>query len=417
MHAKKAAAVLPTTQTEHGGVHDVDGSANERALAAERMLADVAALGPSIAARSSEIEAGRRVPLDLVEELRSIGVFRMFVPRSHGGFEFDLAQGLKIVEALGRIESSVGWISMIATGSSIFLPLLPRETYDRIYQDGPDVIIAGSMQPVGTAEAVEGGWRVDGRWPFASGCEHADWIFGACIVTGNGTPVPGPVAGAPWMRECVRPAGDWEIDDTWRVAGLKGTGSHHVVLKDTLVPAAHFFEIDNVPCIPGPLYASVREFLPLFHGAAALGIAAGALTELVELANGGRRPLNAPVLMKDSEVFHYELGRIEADLRAAQAFHEVQLGNHWRHACAGTLKGNTAANLQGVQAAVWIAHACALVTDACFELGGASALYENSPLQQRMRDMRAAQQHAIVHQRHYAGVGANALLAAASRPA
>lgn len=415
MQANISTATLPKTETETVG-HGVAApreAMDQRARAVERMLVDVAALGPLIAARAPEIEAGRRIPLDLVEVLRSIGIFRMFVPRSHGGLELSLAQGCKVVEALARIESSVGWVSLIAAGSSLFTSLLPQKTFERIYQDGPDAIIAGSMQPVGTAEAVDGGWRVNGRWPFASGCQHADWILGACLVTRGGVPLPGAAESAPWMRVCVLPARDWTIDDTWHVAGLKGTGSHHVVLKDALVADAHFFEMDNASCISGPLYGSVREFLPLFHGAVGLGIAGGALTALVALANGGRRPLNAAVPMKDAEVFHYELGRIEADLRAAQAFHANQLASHWRHACAGTLKGNTAAYLKGVQAGVWVAQACIRVTDACYELGGGSALYESSPLQQRMRDMRAAAQHAAVQQRHYVAVGANTLLASA----
>jgi alkylation response protein AidB-like acyl-CoA dehydrogenase len=72
---------------------------------------------------------------------------------------------------------------MIGSGSALFASLLPRETYDRIYERGPDVISAGSSQPVGIAETTADGWRVNGRWPFASGCQHADWIMGFCVVT------------------------------------------------------------------------------------------------------------------------------------------------------------------------------------------------------------------------------------------
>jgi alkylation response protein AidB-like acyl-CoA dehydrogenase len=90
---------------------------------------------------------------------------------------------------------------------------------------------------------VADGYRVKGRWPFASGCTHADWIGGFCIVTENGKPVPGP-QGKPLLRVVVLPARDWEIEDTWHAAGLKGTGSHHVTLRETLVPEANFFDLD-----------------------------------------------------------------------------------------------------------------------------------------------------------------------------
>src|SRR5690348_845470 len=136
----------------------------------KRLLADICELGPVIAARAAEIEAGRRVPLDLVDRLRSIGVFRMFVPQSHGGLELDLPTALEIIEALAKIDGSVGWTAMIGCGGSLFAPSLPPETYERIYRNGPDVILAGSAQPAGTAEAIAEGWRVNGRWPFASGC-------------------------------------------------------------------------------------------------------------------------------------------------------------------------------------------------------------------------------------------------------
>jgi alkylation response protein AidB-like acyl-CoA dehydrogenase len=145
--------------------------------AVQRLLADVQELAPAITARIAEIEAGRRIPLDLVDALRSLGLFRMFAPRSHGGLELDLPEVLEILGALGRVDGSVGWIAMVAGAGAIASSLLPREIYDRICQNGPDVIFAGSAQPAGTAEPAGDGWRVSGRWPFASGCQHADWIF------------------------------------------------------------------------------------------------------------------------------------------------------------------------------------------------------------------------------------------------
>jgi alkylation response protein AidB-like acyl-CoA dehydrogenase len=124
---------------------------------AQRLLADIRKLAPHITSRAAEIEAGRRIPLDLVEALRSTGVFRMFVPQSHGGLELDLSAALEVIGALGRIDGSVGWMAMIGAGSAIFKPYLPRQTFDQVYQTGPNMIIAASAQPAGTAEG--GGWR------------------------------------------------------------------------------------------------------------------------------------------------------------------------------------------------------------------------------------------------------------------
>ena len=373
----------------------------------DQMLADIRELAPHITARIAEMEAARRIPLDLVETLRSIGVFRIFAPRSHGGLELDFPTGMEIVGALARIDGAVGWTAMIGCVSAIFLPWLPRTTYDQIFRNGPDVITAGSAMPAGTAEAAAGGWRVNGRWPFASGCQHADFMIGFCIMTEGGKPLPGPAGagGPPLVRGVMLPARDWQIEDTWHVAGLKGTGSHHILLRDKLIPAANFLDLANgVPCLPGPLYQTVPHFLPLAHAAFSVSMAEGALAELVELANTGRQQLRAPTPMRQSEVFQAELGRIEAEVRAVRAFFEAQAASHWRHAVAGTLK-DEGLLIQGTQAAIWLATTCVHVADSCFALGGASALYETSPLQRRMRDLHAAAQHAAVQQRHYLGAG------------
>src|SRR5712672_2113520 len=113
---------------------------------AQRLLANIRELVPHVTSRAAEIEAGRRIPLDLVETLRSIGVFRMFAPQSHGGLELDLPSGLEIIAALGKTDGSIGWAAMIGSAAGVFAPLLPRETYERVYEHGPDVIFAGSIQ-------------------------------------------------------------------------------------------------------------------------------------------------------------------------------------------------------------------------------------------------------------------------------
>jgi alkylation response protein AidB-like acyl-CoA dehydrogenase len=159
-----------------------------------------------------------------------------------------------------------------------------------------------------------------------------------------------------------------------------------------------------VPCLPGPLYQAVPQLLLPLHGAIDVGIAEGAVDDLVELANTGRQQLRATVPMRESEIFQFELGRIAAELSAARAFHQVQAASHWRHALAGTLK-DEALLTQGTQTGIWVATTCVRVADACFALAGGSAVYESSPLQRRMRDLHAAAQHATVHQRHYVAAG------------
>ena len=382
-----------------------DGRAVAAVDSGADLLAHVQGIAPRLAARAQEFEDQRRAPLDLIEELREVGVFRMYAPRSHGGLELDFPVTLEILTALAAADGAIGWLGMIGAGSAPFFSRLPKATYDEVYADGPDVIIAGSAAPSGMAEAVEGGYRVSGRWPFASGCQNADWLFSGCVVMRGGAPAPGRIEGAPLVRHITLPASQWRIEDTWHVEGLKGTGSHHIALDDVFVPAANVFDFGGESCLAGPLYQSPLHLVPLMHGAPAIGIAEGAIDDLVALASTGKRPLFAADSLKDSPLFQLELGRILADVRAARALQEAQARDHWRRALAGELAGG-ATLAEGAQTAVWVTTACIRAVDACYSLGGGSAVYETSPLQRRLRDIHAASQHTAVQPRQYINAGA-----------
>jgi alkylation response protein AidB-like acyl-CoA dehydrogenase len=374
---------------------------------AERLLAGIAKLAPEITARSPEIEAARRVPSDIVEGLRAIGVFRTFAPRSHGGMELDLPAALDVIRALAKIDGSIGWTAMIGAGGALVAASAPRDTYERMYANGPDLIIGGSALRGGTAEKTPGGWHVSGRWPFASGAHHADWMLGVCVMTESGKPIPGPSGanGPPLIRGFFLEGREWEIEDTWHVLGLKGTGSNHIALKDKFVPEENFLDLANqVPCVPGPLYQAVSPLIPLMHGPIAVGIAEGALDELVAQANTGWQQQRSTVAARETDVFQTEVGRVAADIRAARAFFEDQVESHWRHALAGTLN-DSARVIEANQTVIWLAHTCLRAVQSCFALGGSSAIYESSPLQRRLRDLQTAAQHAVVQQRHYVTAG------------
>ena len=367
-------------------------------------LSDLLHLAPTITAWTHEIEAERRLPSELIDALKSAGAFRLFVPRSAGGLALDLPTALEAITTLARSDSSVGWNVMNASGCALIATLLPRETYQQVYAKGPDTIIAGSNQPVGKAVAVAGGWRVSGRWPFVSGCRHADWMFGLCTLSRDGEPLVGG-DGKPLVQGCFLPARAWTIEDTWHVAGLKGTGSHHVSIKDVFVPAACVFDFANgSPSQPGPLYRAIRQVLPALHGASSVGIAEAALDGLLAMAGSGHRHTNAAQPLQASETFQYELGRVAADVRAARAVLHAQAKSLWEHALAGTLRDDALHTL-ATQTAVWLATTGVRVAGACFTLGGGGAVYDTSPLQRRLRDMHTAAQHAVAHQRLYVGAG------------
>jgi alkylation response protein AidB-like acyl-CoA dehydrogenase len=367
---------------------------------AARLLAAIDDLAPRFAARADEIEAGRRIPGDIADQLRQAGLFRTLVPRSHGGLELDIPDLVPALEALAAADSSVGWVAMIGTVSQLFCTRLSPEAYDRIYASGAEAMVIGVGTPAGRAEIVDGGYRVSGRWPFASGCQNAQWIAGHCVVTRGGEPVlsdHGPVT-----KFIILPAECWRIDETWQASGLTGSGSHHVVLENMDVPDALTADALTGPSsIQGPLESAITPFIPTLHAAVAIGIASGAIADLAALAGSGRRQLFAAADLKDSPVFQHEFGRLHAGLRAARALLQVQAAEQWNRAIEGTLddKGDFARGLQG---GGWIHATCSDIVSGCYTLGGSSVVFNSSPLQRRLRDIHAARQHVFGQERFYA---------------
>jgi len=376
--------------------------------AAERMLSDVRELAPSLAARAAEHDAARRLSRALVAELKALGVFRMLVPRSHGGLEIDFPSSVEILVALAAADGATGWSVMIGCETPQLFGLLPRASFDAVYAAGPDVVCGGAFAPQGKAETVSGGYRASGRWSFASGCQHADWLFGQCVVMTDGAPAPGPMPGAPKLRCVVRPVADWEILDTWHTAGMRGTGSHDIAINDAHVAEDWTFDLWlGQPSLPGPAFAAPLLQFSLHIGAVALGIAEGALADIVALAATRKVRLYARAELADQPLFQYRLGHAEADVRAARALLSGCAAKYWAQAVAGAVDpGLRTEVLQGV---AWVAETAARVVDVCYTAGGGSALYEKSPLQRRLRDIHTLTQHASVQENVFATAGAEKL--------
>ena len=162
---------------------------------------------------------------------------------------------------------------------------------------------------------------------------------------------------------------------------------------------------------PDPVFGMFPELVMFSHGALAVGIAEGALAELIELAGSGVKQLHMAAPLRETERFREGVGRLGAELMAARALLDAQVSGRWQDAERGAVR-DMARVAEAQQAAVWITSACVRVAEGCFELAGSRAVYESSPLQRRVRDLRVAAQHAMVYPRNYVSAG-DALL---SRP-
>jgi len=361
---------------------------------ADTALTRIQALLPAITSRAEEVEAARRIPQDLVAQLKQAGVFRVMVPRELAGEECDYPASVDMLASLARADGSVGWSLMIGCETPQLLALLPEASFRALYNDHPDVVVGGAFAPKGAAQQEPGGYRVSGRWGFASGCEHADLLFGNCVVDG----------GKGGLRCMMLPRADWTIHDTWHTAGLQGTGSHDIELDGAFVPDDQTFDLfGGTPCMSGPLFAAPLVQFALHIGAVALGIAEGALDELISFAKSGKTRLYGRTPMQDSELFQYRLGHAEADLQAVRAMLAWRVSEYWQLASSGKVPADF--QTQAVQTEAWVVEMCASVVDRCYTAGGGSALYKNSPLQRRLRDIHTLTQHASAQEGAFANSG------------
>jgi alkylation response protein AidB-like acyl-CoA dehydrogenase len=339
--------------------------------------------------RTAEIEAARRVPLDLVERMAAAGLFHALVPSSLGGGEAHPAWLFEAIEKLSAADGSTGWIVMIGATGGTIAGYIPPNAAHQIYGDGPGVVTAGVVAPKGTARPTDGGYTVSGQWPFASGCEHSEWIAASCIVGDE-------KAAAPDVRLIFFPRSEVEIIDTWSVSGLRGTGSHDIAIHDRFAPADRSFSLLNSrPHADGPLYRfPLFALLGLAVGAVALGIGRGALDEIRAFAPGKRSAFGGALLAETSAA-QSEIARGEGTLRAARAFFFEAIDEVWATVERGdqaTLEQRALLRLAASNATV----AAVEAIDRAYLLGGGSSIYEASPLQRQFRDIHALTQHIVV---------------------
>jgi alkylation response protein AidB-like acyl-CoA dehydrogenase len=342
---------------------------------------------PRIRAAADEIESGRRLPLPLVHALADAGVFRLCVPRAFGGLEAHPSVLVTALATIAAADGSAGWCAMIGATSGVVSAYLPEPVAREIYGTDPRTVTGGVFAPRGTALPDGDGYRVSGRWPFASGSEHCAWLMGGCLVRGGGPPQ---------ARMMLVPASDARIVDTWNVAGLRGTGSHDLVIEDVFVPADRSVSLmTDRPRVGGALYAfPVFGLLAIGIAAVALGIARAAIDELVRLARE-KSPYGSRRTLAERGVVQAEVAQAEALVRSGRAFLHEAIERAWSVAeLDGTIATADRAALR--LAATHATTSAAKATDLVYNAGGGTSIYAASPLQRCFRDVHVATQHAMV---------------------
>jgi len=274
-------------------------------------------LRPRILAERDRIEASRRLPEDVTRELACAGFFRIFLPKVYGGLDLTPMEAMEVFEELARADASVAWC--VWNGNTHWTAAqLSSEAARTIHAD-PDVITANSTRASGQAQVAAGGYNVNGRWSLVSGCELATWMVLLCVVLENGKPRLNP-AGAPETRFMLLPSEACEIIDTWTVGGLRGTGSHDVVVHDVFVPNSYGSGFTDPYVLPEPRYR-IPPFSRVIPGlgAMALGIARTAIETFYEIA-GVKTPQRTTQMLRDNHGAQVRVSQAESLVRSPGCF-------------------------------------------------------------------------------------------------
>jgi alkylation response protein AidB-like acyl-CoA dehydrogenase len=350
-------------------------------------------LAPHIRAVREELETTRRVPLSLAQAINDAGLFRPYLPHALGGLELPPLTVFRIIEEISKVDGSVGWCTMIASSESLLCGWLSTDIGRTLFGQPPDVRMAGSLRPEGQAYPVDGGYRIRGRWDFASGIQHANWLLCTCTIMAGDAPRQ-TSAGVPEIRSMLIPADAATIVDTWSVVGMCGTGSHDFIVDDVFVPAAHSFCLAELPHAPGPLYHPRLLFVVLWTGtvANALGIARGAMDAFIALASQAGST-SSPTLLRDRALVQTQVAEAEAILSAARAYVLAAVEAAWEAVCTGVPDPSR----EIAQARLAITHGmyeAVRVVDRLFHAAGTNGIYRKHGLERYFRDAHTAVQHA-----------------------
>jgi alkylation response protein AidB-like acyl-CoA dehydrogenase len=355
---------------------------------------------------AADAERDRRLSDVAFAAMRDQGLYRMWRPRAFGGLETDPVSAFRVFEEVSRIDSAAGWNLQLAAGGEMFGAWFPDEGI-REAAGEPDTILSGSFFPPQKAIPVAGGYRVTGRHSFVSGCQNATaFILQAHIYEGGAGPRMGP-EGAPVGLMLLVPARDVRIEDNWHTLGMRGTGSHDVVLENVFVPehrTAVLAPLDHPgSAYHGPLYRLTLWPTVSSLSTVALGIARAAIDDLLKLA-ARKTPAYTVRALRDRETVHGLIGEAEATLGAARAYVYEALHEAWDAALEGQridMPRKMKLQLAASHAVVASAH----VVDLVHKAAGASGIRQDQPFERHFRDAHTITQHAFVSAARYESGG------------
>jgi alkylation response protein AidB-like acyl-CoA dehydrogenase len=359
-----------------------------------RYLEAIAALAPLAAESREQFDRDRRLPPAMFAALASAGLFRLWLPKALGGPELSPLEFMAVVEQVAALDGSLGWVVGNGAGMSRAGGYVPEPAARRWFSD-PGAFIASATGAVGEAHQADGGYRVSGRWPFGSGAHGATLFMGLAADKTDGE---GRLLCCYMDRESV------ELDDTWHVSGLRGTGSCHFQARDVFVPAAHTHSfLEPSPCQPGLVYrVPPATLFPWTIAGVPLGIARGAIEAFVILAETRSRS-GTSALLRDRETVQASVGRAEALYRSARAFLADAITDLLE--VIERNEPSTSARAAYRMACANAAESASRIVHLLAAEAGAVSIFESCPLERALRDIQTASQHVAMSPNNYIVAG------------
>lgn len=336
---------------------------------------------------SGEFDQQAYVSQDIIQKLKQLGVYRAFVPKRFGGDEISPRQFCELIERLSIADGSVGWVASFGM-SPAYLGSLPEATLKELYKDSPDIVFAGGIFPPQSAELVDDCFMVNGRWKFSSGCKGAD-IVGVGIAPKKHNETQG------LPRMAVLPAHKAKIEMTWDTVGLKGTGSHDLVVENVSVPEAWTFVRGEPSKLPEPFfkYPSLSLATQVLT-VVGIGVAAAALDEFKKLAPG-KASITGGAEIANRPVTQYEFSQAQAEFLAARNWFYQTMDVVWNEILAG--RQPAAQQISDMRlSCTHAARVSARVARKMQMLAGMTAIYTNNPFSRFVNDTNVVTQHAFM---------------------
>lgn len=367
----------------------------ERKAKLDSLLQRVESVRETVMANAAESERIGTLPKPSVDALYEAGLFALKFPECLGGAEADPVAQIRVIEAMARYDTSAAWCMMIgATSAARPATHLTDASLDTFMPNGRVPLSASvGSSGIGKAVQVDGGYVFTGRWRFASGIRHSEWITCGATVQNESDEEPR-------LRSAIFPTAEVTIHDNWDVSGLRGTGSCDFSLTDQFVPDELTWDIAGSPKRGGALYkVGSPGFVIHEHAGIALGIGQRSLDAITEVAKYRGRWRKSSTISQRGH-FQRILGELEIKLSAARSYTYQLFEKAWQEVCSNDdLTPETHARLRAC--ATFDTDVAIYVATQAFRFAGGSAIYATSELQQCLRDITAAGQHFMVSDSSY----------------